>query len=134
MPDKLASGCEIKKSIQRKQHMKIESIITALLMLVSLAGFAQANKQTDEKKLAEYQNRVRNALQLDYSMPDYTTSRIDAKVMGPRLAKILERILETYDQNVSLSALSVIQSSQVEGPKYGRIKSLKLGKVDKHGN
>ena len=103
-------------------------------MLVSLAGFAQANKQTDEKKLAEYQNRVRNALQLDYSMPDYTTSRIDAKVMGPRLAKILERILETYDQHVYLSALSVIQSSQVEGLKYGRINSLKLGKVDKHGN
>lgn len=103
-------------------------------MLVSLAGFAQANKQTDEEKLAEYQNRVRNALQLDYSMPDYSTSKIDAKVMGPRLAKILERILETYDQNIYLSSLSYIQSSQVEGLNYGRIKSMKLGKVAKLGN
>lgn len=124
----------LKKRIQRKRHMKIKSIITALLMLVSLAGFAQTSKQTDEEKLAEYQNRERNALQLDYSMPDYSTSKIDAKVMGLRLAKILERILETYDQNVYLSTLSVIQSSQVEGLNYGRIKSMKLGKVAKHGN
>lgn len=67
-------------------------------------------------------------------MPDYSTSKIDSKVMGPRLAKILERILETYEQNVYLCSLSVIQSSQVEGLNYGRIKSMKLGKVVKHGN
>ena len=118
----------------RMNNMKqIKVLFTVLLMLVPFMGFAQTSKQSDAEKLAEYQNRGRNALQLDYSMPDYSISKIDAKVMGPRLAKILERILETYDQNVYLSSLSVIQSSQIEGLNYGRIKSVKLGKVAKQG-
>ncbi len=103
-------------------------------MLVSLAGFAQANKQTDEEKLAEYQNRVRSALQLDYSMPDYTTSKIDAKVMGPRLAAILNKIMESRGQQTTITTVSVIQTRQVEGLSYGRIKDLKLDKVSKQGN
>lgn len=110
-----------------KNMKRIKILFTVLLMLLPFLGFAQMDKQE------EYRNKVRNALQLDYSMPNYSTSKIDAKVMGPRLAKILERILETYDQSVYLSSLSVIQSSQVEGLNYGRIKSMKLGKVAKHG-
>lgn len=54
--------------------------------------------------------------------------------MGPRLAKILETICDTYQQHTNLSALSVIQSSQVEGLSYGKIKKLKLDKVTKQGN
>lgn len=112
----------------------IKILFTALLMLVSLTGYAQANKQTDEEKLAEYQNKVRNALQLDYSMPDYTTSKIDAKVMGPRLAAILNKIMESRGQQTTIATLSVIQTRQVEGLSYGRIKNLKLDKVSKQGN
>ncbi len=67
-------------------------------------------------------------------MADYSISKIDAKVMGPHLAKILETICESYQQYMNLSALSVIQSSQVEGLNYGRVKKLKLDNVTKHGN
>ena len=77
---------------------------------------------------------MREKLQLDYSMADYSTSKIDAKVMGPRLAKILETLCENYQQYMNLSALSVIQSSQVDGLSYGRIKTMKLDKVTKQGN
>ena len=107
----------------------IKIIFTTLLLLMPFMAFAQTSINDEEYKV-----RVRNNLQLDYSMPDYATSKIDAKVMGPRLAKILKRILESYDQNVYLSSLCVIQSGQVEGLSYGRIKSMKLGKVTKHGN
>ena len=51
--------------------------------------FAQANNNKDE-----YKNEVREKLQLDYSMPDYSTSKVNPKVMGPRLAKIFEKIID----------------------------------------
>lgn len=59
-------------------------IIVALLAILPSISFAQANTNDEE-----YKTRVRNALQLDYSMPDYSIRKIDAKVMGPRLAAIL---------------------------------------------
>lgn len=67
-------------------------------------------------------------------MPNYSTTRIDAKVMEPRLAKIIETICENYQQYMNLCVLSVIQSSQVEGLSYGRVKKIKLDRVSKQGN
>ena len=111
-----------------KPNMKT---ITALLMLVSLSGFAQAGKQTDEEKLAEYQNRVRQTLQLDYSMPDYSTSKIDSKVMGDRLAKIVKKTLEMCQNQSNLGSLSVIQSRSIEGLIYCTVTSVKFTKAIK---
>lgn len=104
-------------------------IIAALLFILPSVCFAQANTNDEE-----YKTRVRNALQLDYSMPDYTTSKIDVKVMGPRLAAILNKIMESRGQQTTIATLSVIQTRQVEGLSYGRIKDLKLDKVSKQGN
>ena len=61
-------------------------------------------------------------------------TKISPKLMGPRLAKILETICDTYQQYTNLSVLSVIQSRQVEGLNFCRIKKMKLDKVTKHGN
>ncbi len=89
--------------------------------------------QTSEKQ-EQYKQDVRSKLLLDYSVADYSTSKIDAKLMGPRLAKILEKICDTYQQHTNLSVLSVIQSRQVEGLNFCRIKTMKLDKVTKQGN
>ena len=97
-----------------------------------MTTFAQNSAELSKKEL--YKQEVRSKLQLDYSLPDYSTSKISSKLMGPRLAKILETICDTYQQHTNLSALSVIQSSQVEGLSYGKIKKLKLDKVTKQGN
>ena len=51
-------------------------------MMVSTVGFAQANNDNEE-----YKTLVRNTLQLVHSVPDYSMSRTNAKVMGERLAK-----------------------------------------------
>ena len=103
-----------------------------LLSLGVMTTFAQNSAELSKKEL--YKQEVRSKLQLDYSLPDYSTSKISSKLMGPRLAKILETICDTYQQHTNLSALSVIQSSQVEGLSYGKIKKLKLDKVTKQGN
>ncbi len=50
------------------------------------------------------------------------------------MANILESLCANYNQPVYLGSLSVLQSSQVEGLNYGRIKSMKLTNVTKTGN
>lgn len=102
----------------------IKILFTALLMLGPLTGFAQANNDNEE-----YKTRVRNALQLDYSMPDYSTSRINANVMGDRLAKIVKKTLEMCQNQSNLGSLSVIQSSS-----YCSVTNVKFAKATKQGN
>ena len=79
-------------------------------MLLLMMGVTCINAQTNTKtsKQEEYKQEVREKLQLDYSMPDYSTSTIDSKVMGPRLANILVTLCNNYQQYMNLSALSVI--------------------------
>lgn len=111
----------------------MKQILFILLLSVGvMTTFAQ--NSADLTKKDQYKSEVRSKLQLDYSVADYSTSKISPKLMGPRLAKILETICDTYQQHTNLSALSVIQSSQVEGLSYGKIKKLKLDKVTKQGN
>lgn len=107
----------------------IKILFTAFLMLVSLMGFAQANSDNEE-----YKTRVRNTLQLDYSMPDYSTSRINANVMGDRLAKIVKKTLEMCQNQSNLGSLSVIQSSSIEGVSYCSVTNVKFAKATKQGN
>lgn len=86
-----------------------------LIIITLLVGTVTVSAQTSGEidKQEQYKTEVRAKLQLDYTLPDYSTSRIDAKVMGTRLAKILKSICDNYHQYTNLSALSVIQSSQV---------------------
>ena len=78
--------------------------------------------------------KYKQTLKLDYSMPDYTTSKIDAKVMGPRLANILDKIFEMCKIEMNLSRLAVIQARQIDGLSYCKIKKLQLKEVTKQGN
>ena len=107
-------------------------LIIMLLLLGAMGVSAQGDAEMSKEEINKAE--VREKLQLDYSMPDYSISKIDAKVMGPRLSKILETICDNYQQYSNLSALSVIQSNQVEGLSYGRVKKMKLDNVSKQGN
>lgn len=82
----------------------------------------------------EYEKETREKLLLDYSVPDYSTSKIDEKVMGPRLAKILEKTLEISRNGRNLGTLSVMQSNQIEGISYCWVEKIQLSKVIKRGN
>lgn len=67
-------------------------------------------------------------------MPDYTTHKIDPKVMGPRLASILQELCTKYKQDNFLSLLSMIQCDQIEGLDYCRIEKMNLESVSKMGD
>lgn len=103
-----------------------------MLFTVSLPAQPTDASATDTK--VQYEAQVRETLALDYSMPDYSIKKIDAKVMGPRLAAILERINEYYQQPKYLTCLSLMQKSQIADMPYCTVKKMKLKKVEKLGN
>jgi hypothetical protein len=81
-----------------------------LLMLASLTAFAQNFPvQTDSLRLEKY----RTEIGLDMSVPDFDTKSIDSKVMGTRLAGILDYLMKNYKQAVYSRKLSQILKEQV---------------------
>ena len=107
---------------------RIKIILTLLLLMITIVVSAQRVTRSSD---AERKEIAKKTLALDYSMSDYSINKIDAMAMGPRLTKILEYLCTNYTQPRYLSSLSLIQSKQVEGLNYGRIKSMKLGNVTK---
>lgn len=81
-----------------KMTMRIRMIITTLLLMTIVVVSAQGLKTTiDEGRKAE----VRKTLALDYSMPDFITSKINAKVIGKRLADILNKFQEMTSRRLT---------------------------------
>ena len=105
--------------------------MTFLMLMTTVMVSAQRVTTSSDAERKEF---AKKTLALDYSMPDYSIKKIDAKVMGHRLAKILESLCANYQQHQYLGALNVIQAKQVEGLNYGSIKTMKLGDVTKTGN
>lgn len=100
------------------------------MLVVSMAVSAQGKfVQTDE-----YKNEVRNTLALDYSMPDYSSSKINAKVMGKRLSEILNKFHEIGLSQTNMGTLSVILAKQIDGMIYCAIKKVNLNRMVKQGN
>lgn len=111
--------------------MKLKTIITTLLLMSTVVVSAQGLKTSvDKDRMAE----IRETLALDYSMPDYSTSKINAKVIGQRLADILNKFQEMSQSQTNMGSLSVIQSHQIDGMIYCAVKKVRLNRVVKQGN
>lgn len=105
--------------------MRRKGMIAILMLMACLTGFGQALPAlTDSVKRAE----MREKIGLDLSVPDFETKRIDAKVMGERLAGILDYLMENYHQAVYDRKLGLIASEQNEAMEnvYFQIKKLKF--------
>ena len=70
------------------------------------------------------------------TVPDFSTKKIDAKVMGTRLAGILEYLLENFHQVIYESYFARILSEQHEAlhNKYFDIKKMKFISASKKDN
>ena len=96
-----------------KMTMRMKGmIIMTLMLMVSMGMDAQirVGYQTDSAKIAEYRERIG----IDMTVPDYETKKIDAKVMGTRLAGILEYLLENYTQGTYSRLIALMIGEQVE--------------------
>ena len=104
------------------------------MLMVSMGMNAQirAGYQTDSAKIAEYRERIG----IDMTVPDFETKKIDAKVMGTRLAGILEYLLENFHQVIYGRYYAKILSEQHEAlhNKYFDIKKMKFVSASKKGN
>ena len=110
--------------------------ILLLLFLLLGAGAANLSAQSSwtTTNEAQYKSDIRQKLNLDYSMPDYTTSKVNPKVIGPRLASILQELSAKYKQDGYLSSISMIQCDQIEGLDYCKIEKMNLESVSKTGD
>lgn len=113
---------------------RIRTALIAILLLVTVSVQAQLTDASATDTKTQNEAQVRETLALDYSMPDYSTSKINAKVIGQRLAVILEAINENYQQPKYLSRLSLMQKSQIADMPYCTVTKMKLNRVEKQGN
>ena len=101
-----------------------------LLMVCGMA--AQSIGLIDEKKMMEYREKIG----LDYSMPDFDTNRINAKVIGVRLANLLYSLEVNYTQGYYNRTLASILAEQLENPayKFVPVKKIKTQRIAKKGD
>ena len=72
-------------------------LITLIMLLGAMDASAQfRTAQSDSARQAEYREKIG----LDMSVPDFDAKKIDEKVMGTRLAGILNYLMENCDQGV----------------------------------
>ncbi len=111
------------------------TFLLCCLLLWGVADLhAQANWAISHVTEEQYQQEIREKLALDYSMPDYTTRKIDAEVIGPRLSSLLHGLLDNYQHANYLSMLSSIQCEQIDGLNYCTIEDIRLKEVSKSDN
>lgn len=111
-----------------------KTLITLILFLLPLAALAQTTTTQDQKQ-EQYNATMREKIGLDYSMPDYTTTIIDANVMGTRLAGILSFLMENFYQPTYNRMLGQIVGEQNESLQHIFFEIVKLNfvKASKEG-
>ena len=104
------------------------------LLLAAFLCFQSVSAQTSAIS-DEARKEIREKIGLDLSVPDFETKKIDAKVMGTRLAGILEYLLENFHQGIYGRYYAKILSEQHEAlhNKYFDIKKMKFVSAAKKG-
>lgn len=109
-----------------------------LLLFFLLLGAGTLSAQSNWAKVsdAQYKSDVRQKLNLDYSMPDYSVKKIDESKIGSHLANILRFFEENGKRGTFAPWIGSILSEQDESFKdrYVELEKLKLTKVSKVGN
>ena len=105
------------------------------LLLAAFLCFQSASAQTSAIS-DEAKKEIREKIGLDMTVPDFSTKKIDAKVMGTRLAGILEYLLENYKQASYERQIALILGEQHEDlqNKFFNIKKMKFVSVSKKDN
>lgn len=88
-----------------------------LFLLVADVVTAQTTSMVEDWKT----NELRQKIGIDYSMPDFSTSKIDGSVIGDRLAKMLNKLQGNYSDYVLNQLIAFIQCEQLENVNYVEI-------------
>ena len=104
--------------------------LMTMLMLFTQSLSAQTTQQSEDARTVE----LRQELGINYSMPDFSTSKIDGKVIGERLAKLLQQLQSKYDYCVLNQYISLIQCEQIENLNYATVEKLNITRISKVGD
>ena len=113
--------------------MKKQILILLLLFIGTMAVYPQIRTVgSDSERAAEY----KKAIGLDMTVPDFDTNKIDAKVMGSRLANLLNYLLENYNQGSYELQITQILGKQNESLQhlYYKIKKMQFAHASKQGD
>ena len=105
-------------------------LFTICLLLGAMSVNAQTSSQSEDAKVIE----LRQKLGIDYSMPDFSTSKIDGRVIDERLAKILQQLQSRYDEYTLNQYVSLIQCDQIENLNYATVEKFDITKISKVGD
>lgn len=105
-----------------------------LLVFCLLFGATNVTAQTKQQSEDARTVELRQKLGIDYSMPDFSTSKIDGKVIGERLAKLLQLLQSKYDDCVLNQNISLIQCEQIENLNYATVEKLNITRISKVGD
>lgn len=114
---------------------KIFIICVLLTVALSVSAQFRYRHTTYEQQQEQRRQAIRDAINFDYSVPDYNVSRPDEKVMGWRLAKMLLYLEDNYTQwqhNRRLSMIRNVQMGEVSVSYHpiDKIKTLNIQKQD----
>lgn len=113
--------------------MKKQLLILLLLFVGTVTVFSQIRTVgSDSERIAEY----KKAIGLDTTVPDFYTNKIDAQVMGSRLANLLNYLLENYNQGSYELQIVQILGEQNESLQhlYYKIKKMQFANASKQGD
>ncbi len=107
-------------------------LILLLLCVGVPASFAQTNPTTTQTELNN--SELREKIRLDYNIPDFSTSKLDPKIIGDRLSKMLRKLQDNSHDSYFNHKLSHIVCEQNPNLKYVTIDKLSIKNISKSGH
>ena len=83
------------------------------MVALSVSAQFRYHNITYEQQQEQRKQAIRDAINFDYSVPDYNVSSLDEKVMGWRLAKMLLYLEDNFTQWQHNRRLSIIRNVQM---------------------
>lgn len=113
----------------------MKHILLFLFLLLGAAGAVPVSAQPtgqsqDDQKAME----LRQQLNIDYSMPDFSVKKIDGNIIGTRLAQMLQRLQDKYTDDIYNQYLSRIVCEQNDSLYYVTISDFKIKNISKTGD
>ena len=117
----------------------MEMIKSVFLVFFLLLGATTLSAQSQpQSQIAKYDTRtvedLRQQIGLDVEMPDYTTKKVDADVIGDHLAKMLNLLVNNIADGWYVQKMSSILSSQDAQLKYVIVDKIKVLSISKKDN
>ena len=109
--------------------MSLLMMATGHAMAIGMCDYGSSFTVSDSRK-----DDVRREIGFDYSIPNFDTDRIDANVIGRRLAQILLRLSEKYMESPYNGSLAGILREQDPRVLFANIEKMKIRQIRKSGN